>query len=40
MRNALRRSRPVIVSWLVSAALLLVSAASVLADGTGGPWPK
>jgi hypothetical protein len=35
-----RSLRPLITAWLISAALTLISVASALADGTGGPYPK
>jgi hypothetical protein len=40
MHHTPRRLRPLITAWLISAALTLLSVATVLADGTGGPYPK
>lgn len=34
------RIRTVIVSLALTAALSLLSVATVLADGSGNPWPK
>jgi hypothetical protein len=40
MRHTPRRLRSLITAWLVSVALTLLSVATVLADGTGGPFPR
>jgi len=40
MRHTLRRLRPILVGWVVSALTALATVAAVLADSTGTTIPK
>lgn len=40
MRHTFRRLRPILVGWVISALTALATAAAVLADSTGTPFPK